>query len=143
MRNINFALNSEHVRDTVPTPKSGDKKRKMSELSPVHEVDADAMDLESALPDADPDALSQELEAPTRRSKRSRKGSPVDAKQSPAAAVEAAGRSTRSAAAEDTTLSVRNIPVFKDDHLASMVDAVLEEEEEQKKLTVRATICAS
>jgi hypothetical protein len=29
--------------------------------------------------------------------------------------------------------------VFKDDHLASMVDAVLEEEEEQKKQTVRTS----
>ena len=47
VRNINFALNSEHVRET-PTPKSGDKKRKASELAPVTEEDGSEMAVDAA-----------------------------------------------------------------------------------------------
>ena len=113
-----------------------DKKRKLSELSPLQEdnnasADEAAMDLEDALPPADPDAMEDQE---PRKSKRVRKGSPIQPaaaaaiKTPAAAAAEAAGRSTRSVAAaqDEQYLSVKNLPVFKDDHLASMVDAVLE-----------------
>jgi hypothetical protein len=122
--------------DPAPTPTSVDKKRKLSELSPLQEdnnasADEAAMDLEDALPPADPDAMEDQE---PRKSKRVRKGSPIQPaaaaaiKTPAAAAAEAAGRSTRSVAAaqDEQYLSVKNLPVFKDDHLASMVDAVLE-----------------